>query len=158
MASLVSYTYVDYLDKLGQVSFILPQIDAANIVATTGVNVSALTSALNTLTRGNQVSRNIQLSSVKFERMTPSDNDARRSSAVQFHYFYEDGNATMTPGYVTVPIADWDAFSFPAGQDTVQRANFNAAEEALATAMESYTESPDGTQIAVNKIVAVGRA
>lgn len=158
MASLYTLTYVDFLNKLGQVGFILPQITAANHDATVQTNIDALASAVDALTRGNRINSSLLHSVVKAARETPADNDARRSSAVQVHFSYLDGNLTATPGYITVPIADWDAFSFPAGQDTVQRANFNLAEEALADAMETYTESPDGTAITVLKIVAVGRA
>jgi hypothetical protein len=151
-------TYVDYLDKLGQVGFILPQMTVLNHDNIVNNALSALGNAVDALTRGNRVTSSLLHSAIKQARITPADNDARRSSAVQYHYTYLDGNGDVTPGYVTVPIADWDAFSFPPGQDTVQRAAFNAAEEALADAMEQYTHSPDGTTVTVTKIVAVGRA
>lgn len=157
MASQLNFTYVDYLDKLGQVSFILPQITSVNHDATLTAR-GIMTASVNALTRGNLINTSLLHSVVKAARETPADNDARRSSAVQFHYSYLDGNGDATPGYVTIPIADWDAFSFPPGQDTVQRADFNQAEIDLSDAMETYTESPDGTAITVLKIVAVGRA
>lgn len=158
MASLYTLTYVDYLNKLGQVGFILPQMTSANHDATVNTNIEALADAVDALSRGNRINSSLLHSVVKSARVVPSDNDARRSSAVQFHFTYLDGDLTATPGYITIPIADWDAFSFPEGQDTVQRAQFNAAEEALADAMETHTQSPDGTAVTVLKIVAVGRA
>lgn len=157
-SSTYTLTYVDHADKLGQVSFTLPQITAANHDATVSTNIDALMDAVNALSRGNLINRSLLHSVVKSARTLPADEDARRSSAVQVHYTYADGDGDITPGYITIPIVEWAVFSFPAGVSVVQAENFNAAEQALADAMESYTESQDGTPITVTKMVAVGRA
>lgn len=158
MNSSYTLTYVDRADKLAQITFTLPLITAANHDATVNVSIDALMDATNTLSRGNLINRSLLHSVVKSAREIPADVDARRSSAVQVHFTYLDGNNDITPAYVTIPVADWGAFSFPAGVSVIQRSDFNVAEEAFADAMETYTESPDGTAVTVTKMVAVGKA
>jgi len=150
--------YVDHYGKRSSVSFLLPQITAANHDATVNVNIDAIMDAVNALSEGNLITRTLTHSVVTSPLELPAAVTAKKGNAVQFHFSYDDGDGDSTPGYWTVPIADLAAFSFPTGQTVVQRADFNAAEEALATAMEDYCESQDGTAITVNRIVLINRS
>ena len=156
--SLYSLGYVDHYGARSSVSLILPQITAANHDNTVNVAIDALMDAMNALSEGNLITRTLTHSVVTSPLELPAAVTAKKGNAVQFHYSYLDGNGDATPGYISVPVADLAAFSFPTGQTQVQRADFNVAEEALADAMETYCESPDGTAITVLKEVLVNRS
>lgn len=156
--SSYSLSYMDFGRNLSSVGFILPQITAANHDATVNTALDALMDAVNALSIGNLITRTLTHSVVKVASTPPASAVASKHNVVQFFYEYDDGNGDLTPGYISVPVADLAAFSFPAGISTVDRADFNAAEEALADAMETYCESPDGTEITVTRIVKAGRS
>jgi hypothetical protein len=156
--STYTLSYMDAARKLSSVSFILPSITAANHDTTVNTALDALMDAVNALSWGNLITRTLTHSVVKVASTPPAEENATKHTVVQMFYEYLDGNTDLTPGYISVPVAEYDTFDFPSGQSSIERADFNAAVEALASAMETYCQSPDGTAITVTRAVKAGRS